>query len=136
MKVTRTESFIRTKTAGKVHPAGTILWQYAVEGTKEELAAYEEAQGSYFAKFDDKTPEFEGKPIYRSSQKLCAIGESINVNMKVSDSGARLNPVITAQEAELEQDTKNLNNRLEKGSKAAEIEYKAQMAAKYGVALA
>lgn len=130
MKVTRTESFIRTKTAGKVHPAGTILWQYVVDGTKEELAAYEEAQGSYFAKFDSKTPEFEGKPIYRSSQKLCAIGESVTVNMKVSDSGARLNPVISAQQAEKEQDEK-----LEKLQLAKEKEANFALAAKYGVTI-
>lgn len=81
MKITRTGSkhYLANDTA--TLPKGTIMFHYAVEGTKEELASYEEAKGTYYSTIEDG--EYKDKPFFCSSKHNgLAVGESIAVELR------------------------------------------------------
>lgn len=81
MKIVRTGSKHYLKTDTATLPKGTIMFHYAVEGTKEELAAYEEAKGSYYSTIEDG--DYAGKPFFCSSKHNgLAVGESITVELR------------------------------------------------------
>lgn len=81
MKIVRTgaKHYLANDTA--TLPKGTIMFHYAVEGTKEELAAYEEAKGSYFSTIENG--DYAGKPFFCSSKHNgLEIGQSIDVELR------------------------------------------------------
>ena len=81
MKIVRTGSKHYLKADTATLPKGTIMFHYAVEGTKEELAAYEEAKGSYYSTIEDG--DYAGKPFFCSSNhNNLAVGESIEVELR------------------------------------------------------
>lgn len=81
MKIVRTGSKHYLKADTATLPKGTIMFHYAVEGTKEELAAYEEAKGSYFSTIEGG--DYSGKPFFCSSKHNgLAVGESIEVELR------------------------------------------------------
>ena len=65
-----------TKTATEKTPKGTLMYHYALEGTKEELDAYEEAKGEHFSKVEDGIQK--DKPIWFTSKKY---PENLEVNL-------------------------------------------------------
>lgn len=78
-----------TRTGGKHYlskdtttlPKGTIMFHYAVEGTKEELASYEEAKGSNFSEVENG--DYKGKPFFCSSKHNgLNVGESIPCELR------------------------------------------------------
>lgn len=81
MKITRTGGKHYLANDTNTLPKGTIMFHYAVEGTKEELAAYEEAKGSYFSKIENG--DYKDKPFFCSSKHNgLAVGESIDVELR------------------------------------------------------
>jgi hypothetical protein len=81
MKIVRTgaKHYLSNDTA--TLPKGTIMFHYAVEGTKEELAAYEEAKGSYFSTIENG--DYAGKPFFCSSKHNgLEVGQSIDVELR------------------------------------------------------
>lgn len=81
MKIVRTGSKHYLKADTATLPKGTIMFHYAVEGTKEELAAYEEAKGTFFSTIEDG--DYAGKPFFCSSKHNgLAVGESITVELR------------------------------------------------------
>lgn len=81
MKIVRTGSKHYLKADTATLPKGTIMFHYAVEGTKEELDQYEEAKGSYFSTIEEG--DYAGKPFFCSSNHNgLAIGESIEVELR------------------------------------------------------
>lgn len=81
MKITRTggKHYLANETA--TLPKGTIMFHYAAEGTKEELAAYEEAKGTYYSTIEEG--EYKDKPFFCSSKHNgLEIGQSINVELR------------------------------------------------------
>jgi hypothetical protein len=81
MKIVRTGSKHYLKADTATLPKGTIMFHYAVEGTKEELASYEEAKGTFFSTIEDG--DYAGKPFFCSSKHNgLAVGESITVELR------------------------------------------------------
>jgi len=81
LKIVRTGSKHYLKADTTALPKGTIMFHYAVEGTKEELAAYEEAKGSFFSKIE--SGDYKDKPFHCSSKhNNLAVGESIEVELR------------------------------------------------------
>lgn len=131
LKIVRTGGKHYLKADTQTLSKGTIMFHYAVEGTKEELAAYEEAKGSYFSTIEDG--DYAGKPFFCSSKHNgLAVGEAMEVELRNNT----LVAIETDADVVAKADSLSLDRQLAKGSKRAEIELKAQMAAKYGVALA
>lgn len=81
MKIVRTGSKHYLKADTATLPKGTIMFHYAVEGTKEELASYEEAKGTFFSTIEEG--DYAGKPFFCSSKHNgLAVGESITVELR------------------------------------------------------
>lgn len=96
--LTRLDSFHYTTTEGKVHPKGTLMWHYALDGEKEVLDSYEEAKGNNFSEVKDG--EHKGKPIFFTSKNYCAVNSSVEV--KLTKEGF-VNPIKSIEELEQEQ---------------------------------
>lgn len=81
MKIVRTGSKHYLKADTATLPKGTIMFHYAVEGTKEELEAYEDAKGTYFSTIDEG--DYKDKPFFCSSKHNgLAVGEGISVELR------------------------------------------------------
>ena len=81
MKIILTGSNHYLKTDTATLPKGTVMFHYAVEGTKEELDAYIEAKGTYASEVDNG--DYKGKPFFCSSKHNgLAKGESIEVELR------------------------------------------------------
>jgi hypothetical protein len=81
MKITRTGTKHYLKSDTATLPKGTIMFHYAVEGTKEELAFYEEAKGSFYSTIEEG--DYKDKPFFCSSKHNgLAVGESIEVELR------------------------------------------------------
>jgi len=78
MKAIKLETFHRVSKANatEASPAGTIKFHYALEGTPEELKAYEEAKGTYYRTVSEGT--HKDKPMWMTSQILA---DEVNVSL-------------------------------------------------------
>lgn len=81
MKITRTGTKHYLANDTSTLPKGTIMFHYAVEGTKEELASYEEAKGTYFSTIENG--DYADKPFFCSSKHNgLEVGQSIEVELR------------------------------------------------------
>ena len=81
MKAIKLTSFHRVskENATEASPAGTIKFHYALEGTKEELVAYEESKGTFFRTVSEG--DHKDKPMWMTSQIL---PDEVNVSLNKS----------------------------------------------------
>lgn len=132
MKITRTGTSHYLKTATPFLPSGTVMFHYAVSGTKEELEAYEEVKADKYSEFDKTQPnmkslkdEYNGKPFHCSAKILCDADSSIEVELR----NGNLSPVETD-----EQRVAKTEERIAKAKADKEREKKFALAAKLGMA--
>lgn len=63
--------FYRTKKATEKTPIGSVVLRYLVQGDKEALEAYKEAQGVYYKEHtnpNDPNDQLNGTPLYFSTK--------------------------------------------------------------------
>lgn len=125
MRIIATGTFHRAGKDSKVIKPGTLMYHYAVDGTKAELEAYEEAKGANYSTIDKGT--HTGKPFFCSSRKLANEGEWTEVTM---DKNGNINAVQTLAEAEADQAKRNAATAESRKREELFI-----LAAKHGVAL-
>ena len=87
-------------------PKGTLMLHYALEGSKEELDAYEEAKGENFSVV--KAGTHKDKPLWFTSRTK--LGDSVDVKM---DKNGNLNPVETIETAIEKSEEKKQQRALE-----------------------
>lgn len=122
MKAIKLPTFHRVskENATEASPAGTIKFHYALEGTKEELQAYEESRGTYFRTVSEGT--HKDKPLWMTSQIL-----PDEVNVTLNKAG-----YLAVQES-IEDATAKAQERVNSIIADKQLEKKMQMAAKYGL---
>lgn len=130
MRIIKMDSFHRAGKNSKILAPGTLMYHYAVEGTKEELDEYEAAKGANFSTVEEGI--HKGKPIFFSSRSFAAKGESAEVRM---DANGNFSAIQSLEEAEADQEKRN-EKRAQDARLEKEISLKAKYASQYGLALA
>ncbi len=106
MKAILLKDFHYTKEDTKFTPKGTLMLHYALEGTKEELDAYEEAKGENFS--IQKDGAHKDKPLWFTSRTK--LGETCEVKM---DKNGNINPVESIEQAIEKSEEKKAQRALE-----------------------
>ena len=127
MKAIRLETRHYTKTATEFTPKGTLMLHYALEGTAEELKAFEEAKGDKFSTVEEGA--HKSKPIFFTSRTT--LGVEAEVRM---DKNGNVNPVTSLEEDIARSEEKKAELANAKKQEIA-MRKKAQLAKEFGLAV-
>ncbi len=125
MKATLLKEFHYTTKDTAFTPKGTLMLHYALDGTKEELDAYEEQKGENFSTVKDGI--HKDKPLWFTSRTK--LGETCEVKM---DKNGNLNPVESIEQAIEKSEEKKAARALEQKAEQS-MRKKAMLAKELGL---
>lgn len=125
MKAVLLKDFHYTTKETQFTPKGTLMLHYALEGSKEELDAYEEAKGENFSVVLEGT--HKDKPLWFTSRTK--LGETCEVKM---DKNGNINPVESIETAIEKSEEKKAARALEQKAEA-NMRKKAMLAKELGL---
>lgn len=125
MKATLLKDFHYTTKDTSFTPKGTLMLHYALDGTKEELDAYEEAKGENFSVVLEGA--HKDKPLWFTSRTK--LGETCEVKM---DKNGNINPVESIETAIEKSEEKKAQRALEQKAEA-NMRKKAMLAKELGL---